>query len=320
MKSRKTQLIYSALAMAAMLAPISPAGAAVREQTANVPVTMTVTASVVSDKRMPEIKQENVLVKRGKERLQVMDWVPAQGNRAGLDLFILIDDASDPRIGSQLDDLRAFINAQPQTTSIGVGYMRNTSVQIVQDFTTDHAAAAQALRLPFGLRGAFGSPYYSVIDLMNRWPESQNRREVLMVTDGIDRVYHRVGVRRGLSVNPTVDSASSVAQRTGTMIHTIYFPGVGRLNRNYWEATNGQLDMARLSDKTGGESFYLGLQSPVSFQPYLSDLQKALDNQYLVRFSAKPEKKAGLQYVALSTEVAGVELSTHDAVWVPAAK
>ena len=320
MKSRKTQWIYSALAMAAMLAPVSPAGAEDRAPASNVPVRMTVTASVASDKRMPEIRQEDVLVKRGKERLRVTDWALAQGNRAGLDLFILIDDASDQRIGLQFDELRAFINAQPPTTSIGVGYMRNTTVQIAQDFTTDHAAAAQALRLPFGSRGAFGSPYYSVIDLMNRWPESQNRREVVMITDGIDRMHRLVGVRRGLTANPTVEAANTVAQRTGTMIHTLYFPGVGRLNRNYWEATNGQLDMARLSDKTGGESFYLGLQSPVSFQPYLNDLQKALDNQYLVSFSAKPEKKARLQYVALSTELAGVELSTHDSVWVPAAK
>jgi hypothetical protein len=320
MKSRKTQWIYSALAMAAMLAPVSPAGAEDRAPASNVPVRMTVTASVASDKRMPEIRQEDVLVKRGKERLRVTDWALAQGNRAGLDLFILIDDASDPRIGSQFDVLRNFINAQPQTTSIGIGYMRNTTVQIVQDFTTDHVAAAAALRLPFGSRAAFGSPYYSVIDLMKRWPEGKNRREVLMVTDGIDRVNRHIGVRRGYSVNPTVDTATAFAQRTGTMIHTIYFPGVGHLQRNYWEATNGQLDMARLSDKTGGESFYLGLQSPVSFQPYLSQLQNALNNQYLVSFSAKPGKKAGLQYVELSTEVAGVEFSTHDAVWVPAAK
>ena len=316
MNSRKTQLYLGALAMAAMLVPVSPAGA--EDNAANVPVRMTVTASVDGDKRMPEIKREDVLIKRGKERLQVTDWVPAQGNRAGLELFLLIDDASDPRIGGQFDELRAFINAQPQTTSIGVGYMRNTTVQIVQEFTTDHAAAAGALRLPFGSPGALGSPYYSVIDLMNRWPASQNRREVVMVTDGIDHAYRRVGVRRGFSVNPTVDTASAVAQRTGTMIHTIYYPGVGRFHRNYWEAMNGQLDMARLSDKTGGESFYLGLQSPVSFSPYLSNLQKTLDNQYLVSFSAKPGKRAGLQYVALSTEVAGVELSTHDAVWVPA--
>jgi hypothetical protein len=86
--------------------------------------------------------------------------------------------------------------------------MRNASVQIVQNFTNDHAAAAKALRLPLGSAGAYGSPYLSAIDLMKRWPETQNRREVVMVTDGINRA--RGGPRwRGLSNNPDVDSATA---------------------------------------------------------------------------------------------------------------
>ena len=154
---------------------------------------------------------------------------------------------------------------------------------------------------------------------MKRWPEHKNRREIVMVTDGIDRA--RRGLRwRGLSTNPDVRSASDVAQRTGTIIHSIYFPGVGRWHRNFWEATNGQSGIAQLSDETGGESFYLGFQSPVSFQPYLDTLQKILGNQYLLSFSINPRKSAGLQYVDLSTEVAGVEFDSADAVWVPAAK
>jgi hypothetical protein len=304
--------------MVAMVTSIVPLNAQ-EASTATVPVKMTVTANVASDKRMPEINQQDVFVKQGKERLRVTEWFPAQGDRAGLDLFILIDDASDARLGSHLEDLRTFINAQPSTTSVGVGYMRNATVQIVQDFTTDHAAAAKALRLPLGSAGAYGSPYLSVIDLMTRWPANQNRREVVMVTDGIDRA-RRGMFWRGLNVNPDVDSASDVAMRTGTIIHTIYAPGVGRLYRNYWEATNGQLGIAKLSDVTGGESFFLGLQSPVSFAPYLDQLQKILDNQYLLSFSAKPDKKAGLQFVTLSTEVAGVEFAAADAIWVPAAK
>jgi hypothetical protein len=64
----------------------------------------------------------------------------------------------------------------------------------------------------------------------------------------------------------------------------------------------------------------MGLQSPVSIKPYLDAVQQILDNQYLLGFQAKPGKKAGLQYVTLSTEVAGVELASADAVWVPAAK
>ena len=83
-----------------------------------VPVTMTVTANVVSNKRMPEISQQDVVVTQGKERLKVRGWVPAQGQYAGLDLFILLDDASDPSVGMHLDDLKTFINAQASTTTV----------------------------------------------------------------------------------------------------------------------------------------------------------------------------------------------------------
>jgi hypothetical protein len=319
MKTRIMLMLCSALTTVAMFVT-APSSLAQQTATATtVPVRIAVTPNVAGDKRIPQINPEDVVVKQGRQRLQVTEWIPAQGDRAGLDLFILIDDATSQRLGSNLQELRTFINAQSSTTSVGVGYMRNAAVQIVQNLTNDHAAAAKALRLPLDSAGAYGSPYLSVIDLMKRWPENQNRREVVMVTDGIDRA--RGGPRwRGLSNNPDVDSASAVAARTGTIIHTIYAPGSGRLHRNYWEATNGQMGIAKLADITGGESFFLGLQSPVSFKPYLDDLQRVLDNRYWLSFSAKPGTKPGLQYVTLSTEVAGVEFSVPDAVWVPAAK
>jgi len=176
------------------------------------------------------------------------------------------------------------------------------------------------LRLPIGSTGAYGSPYLSVIDLMKRWPENSNRHEVIMVTDGIDRA-HRGFPNRGLGpISPDVDSASAVAQRTGTIIHTIYHPGVGRLHHNFWEANNGQNGIAKLSDQTGGESYFLGLQAPVSIKPYLDQIQNILENQYVLKFEAQPGKKAGLQSVTLTTEIAGVEFASADSVWVPAAK
>jgi hypothetical protein len=284
-----------------------------------VPVRMTVTLDVIGEgKRMPEVNREDVIVKQGKDRLKVTEWAAACGDRAGLDLFILIDDASDSSLGLQLKDLRAFINAQPESTSIGIGYMQNAVVSIAQDFTTDHTAAAKALRLPLGSPGAYGNPYRSVTDLMKRWPEHPNRREVIMITDGIDRSH--LGPRHFPGINPEVDIASTVAQRTGTIVHTIYAPGVGRLRYNFWEATNGQNGIAKLSDETGGESFFLGRQPAVTFEPYLNQIAKILENQYLLTFEAKPAKKAGLQTVALITEIAGVEFAAADNVWVPAAK
>lgn len=194
--------------------------------------------------------------------------------------------------------------------------MRNATVQIAQNFTAEHEQAAKAIRLPTGFVGAFGSPYLSLIDLMQRWPDHPDRRrEVIMVSDGIDRA------RRGRNalLNPDADRASEVAQRTGTTIHTIYFPGVGHWRRNFWEANNGAMALGKVSDLTGGESFFLGLPAPVSFRPYLETLQRVFNNQYWLSFSVGPGNRAGLQSVGITTEVAGVDFSYADAVWVPAA-
>jgi hypothetical protein len=117
-----------------------------------------------------------------------------------------------------------------------------------------------------------------------------------------------------------VDTVSDVAQRTGTIIYTVYSPGIGHWHRNFWRANNGQIGISKLSEETGGESYYLGVQSPVSFKPYLDNVQKAINSQYILGFLAKPKNKAGLQGVQISTEVAGVDFSAADSVWVPAAK
>lgn len=306
--------IVSTIMCAALLVSEPPPGT--NPTSTGVPVRMTVTVNVDKGKRMPQIDMKDVSVKKNKEQLQVTEWVPAQGDHAGLELFFLIDDASISTLGNQLKDLSDFFNAQPATTAIGVGYARNANVEIRQEFTTDHVLAAKALRLPLTNVGAFGSPYLSVTDLMKRWPASSNRREVVLVTDGIDRANRG----RNALVNPDVDTAARVAQKTGTIIHTLYFPGVGHWCRNFWEANSGQNGIAKLADVTGGESFFLGVQTPVSFSPYLDQLQRILDNQYLMTVSAKPGKKAALQYVTVTTEVAGVDFSTPDAIWVPAAK
>jgi len=280
------------------------------------PVRMTVTANVDKNKRTPQVEKADVAVKQGKEQLQVLDWVPATGERAGLELFFLIDDASTSSLGLHLDDIRGFIKAQPATTQIGVGYARNAGVDVLQDFTTDRELAAKALRLPMSNVGAYGSPYLSVASLMRRWQPSDNRREVVLITDGIDRAHRG----RNALTNPDVDTAAAVAQRTGTIVHAIYFPGVGHWSGHFWESISGQNGLSKLTDITGGQAFYLGVQRPVTIVPYLEQLQRILDNQYLLTVAAKPGKKSGLQYLSVNTEVAGVDLATPDAVWVPGSK
>jgi hypothetical protein len=307
-----------------------------------VQVHMVITNEAVKDgDDTPVLKPGNVQVKQGKTNLTVTHVVPARGDSAALQLFILIDDTCDSSIGNNLNDIKEFLSAQPATTAVAVGYMSNANVQIAQDFTTDHALAVNAIRLPRGTLSASDSPYLSLSSLVKRWPLQKIRREIIMISDGIDRLRGERGAgipsampsRYRGGVNPMAppssmgmstisidaDPASMASQRYGIIVHGIYAPGVGRMGRNAWEAQLGQSGISKIAEETGGEYFALGNQQQVSFKPSLDRLQKVFDNQYYLVFQATPKKKGDLQRVKLSTELAGVEIAAADNVWVPAA-
>src|SRR5580658_582630 len=307
-----------------------------------VQVHMVITDQAVrEDTEIPILRPENVQVRQGRTPLKIDTVIPARGDNAALQFFVLIDDTCDSGIGNSLNDLRDFINAQPATTAIGVGYMSNATIQIAQNFTADHAAAAKAIRLPRGNLSAMDSPYLSLISLIKGWPEQKVRREVLMVSDGIDRLRTDPTARAGYSpsygratrapmpttsmstgmstISPDADTASTTAQRYGVIVHGIYATGVGRLGRNSWEAQLGQGGVGKIADESGGEYYSLGTQNLVSFKPYLDRLQRVLANQYYLVFGAVPRNKAGLQRVRISTETPGFEIAAADNVWVPTA-
>jgi len=278
-----------------------------------VPVHMVVTVETLHGAQIPVINKQDVMVFQGRDRDTVSDWMPLRGEYAGLDLFILLDDDSTRSLGSQLEDLRQFIDGQPPTTRIGVAYMQNGIARIAQDLTSDHALASKALRLPLGVPGINGSPYFSLGDLIKHWPEGAPRREVLMITDGIDR-YWGNGPE-----DPYVPAVIEQAQRAGVIVFGIYTPGVGHFGHSYWSAYWGQYNLSQTVEETGGEGYYIGFYGPpVTFVPYLDDLAQRLTRQYLLTFLAKPENKAGMQRVRLRTEVPNAELVAADSVYVPA--
>lgn len=295
---------------------ILTAGTALAQQApaSGVPVRMVVTAEPHHGSSVPVITREDVRVMEGKDRDTVTEWVPAQGDNAALELFVLIDDQSNSTLGNQLDDIRQFINAQSPTTKVGVAYMQNGIARVQQDLTSDHALAAKSLRLPLGAGGANASPYFSLSDLIKKWPASKARHSVLMVTDGIDRFYGS-----GDLEDPYLLAAIDDAVRSGTVVSGIYTPGAGHFGHSYWQAYWGQIYLSELADKTGGEGYYIGFNGPpVSFSPYLDDLNHRLGNQYLLTFLAKPPKKAGFTRVKVTTELQNVDLVSAGRVWVPA--
>jgi hypothetical protein len=278
-----------------------------------VPVTTVITALGPKFTPPPALSMNDINVYAGKDKRSVTGFLPAQGDKAGLQLAIVIDDASSVELGGQLGDIKSFINAQPRSTSIGVFYASNGGVQATSPFSADHEAAAKGVRLPFGNGGAYSSVYLSVMSLIGGWPAPApyTRREILLIADGIDRF-------RGDPFSPDIQATYEKAEKAGIIIHTLYATGVGRAGHNSFRVSYGQSNLDQLTERTGGESFFQGLQTPISFAPFLEQLDMILKNQYFLTFTMDPVKsgKGQLRSFKIRTELKNVDISAADQVFV----
>src|SRR5579875_630409 len=71
----------------------------------------------------------------------------------GAQVAILIDDGLRGNFGVQLSEMQHFIQSLPPNVQVLVGYMENGTVRQEGGFTSDHQAAAQALRIPLAAPG-----------------------------------------------------------------------------------------------------------------------------------------------------------------------
>ena len=272
-------------------------------------VRTTVTAVGKKDVSAPAVKKEDVQFFLNKERTQIADWQRGEN----LYLAVLIDESLDSSVASQWDDLREFFNAQPPTTYISVAYARNGTAMLAQDFTNDHGLAAKALRLPLGT-GAFSSPYFALQDLMKRWPTSADRRSILLISSGIDYFHGN------FPTSPDLDVTIEHAQKQNINVWSIYFPDEGHRARGLFRIERAQSDLSRLSDETGGESFYLATSAPVTFKPYLDELATHLSNQYLLSFSGNGGAKGRFERARITAELPKLEFLHASQVFLPAAR
>jgi len=277
-----------------------------------VPVRIVVTVEGKKDAAPPNVTQEDVMVYLDNQRMRVTDWTSVLNDRTGLQLWLLIDDGTDTALGTQLEDLRRFVLEQPPTTQVGIGYLRNGMVQVEQKPTADHALAAKAIRLPLGQPGVSASPYLALIDLIQKWPSTDHAREVLMITSGIDPDYGP-----GPS-NPYLDRAIEAAERAGVVVHSIYFSSAGHFGHSLWQINWGQNYLSQLAEETGGELFWLGTSNPVSFAPYLNELNQHFRSQHVLTFLA--QGNSGYRRLKLKTEVPYVTLVGPSKVYVPGGK
>jgi len=281
--------------------------------TDGVPVSVVLSVKAHHDVDLSKMTSENLVVMQGRDRDKVTEVVPLQGDRAGLELYIMMDDSRALSFGTQLEDIRQFILDQPPTTKIGVVYMAIGGPKIVQELTADHAAAAKAVETPLGRLANGESPYSALTDLMAKWPASSNRREVVMISDGEDATYSDFPGQRS---NTHVDTAVQGAERNGIVVFTIATSHQNIESREF--GSSGKYYLSELAEGTGGQFYYYDSSAPVSFRPYFHDLTQRLQGQFLVTFLAKPAKKSGMQAIKVRTELRHVELVSPDKIYLPA--
>lgn len=273
------------LAAAALLAPSLPALAASNPAQGRAIVTVVATGHAEAP---PAIQPQDLNLSVDGKPSTVIAWQPARGPESPLELVLLIDGSARGSFGTQLGSVQSFLRALPPGARAAIAYMQNGRAAFTGPLSSDPEQVVKGLRLPSGIAGSSGSPYFCLSDLAKNWPSHDQaaRREVVLITDGIDNYNPRY------DPNDTyVQAAIRDSVRAGLVVYSIYWTSAGHRDDGL-EATGGQSLLAMTTDATGGYSYGLGLSNPVSFDPFFQDLRQRFDNQYTLGFSsatAKPD-------------------------------
>jgi hypothetical protein len=305
-----SKLLQSFVLLALFLVVVPSLFAQPQANSDKVPVTTIVTVLGPNFTAPPALGKSDVVVHTGNTREDITGWNVAQGERAPLNLAILIDDGTN--LGSYLDELRKFVNAQPKATKVGLFYASNGMTIPAATFSADHAAVAKKVRITIGRDAISTSIFLSLIDVMKKMQPLPGRREILLIGDGHDRL------RGDLPESPDLDNAMETALKTGIVVHTLY-ASVGHLGTMSFNLTLAQGNLTHLASETGGQSFFQGLDTPVSFTPFLDQLDMVLHNQYFLTFTtARTNKAKGeLRSFKVTTEQRNANVTAPSSVFVP---
>jgi VWFA-related protein len=315
MRVFRNYMIFGAVCAACGLAVFAQSQAPAGQ---GAPITVTVTATGKEQAQPSAIPMNAVVVRQDGKVAKIVSWEPAAGGKAGLDLAVLVDDSVSQKATVQLKEIGEFIRTLPAEARVAVAYTSYGSVRFEQEFTTDHEKAAKGIRIPNAFPGTANGVYDSFTELIKKWPETRNRKVVVFVSDGIDVTN---GVEDSTpSQSMVLQRAIDAAERAGVVVYTIFASGSGRAVQNQFLVNNGQGSLARLASETGGDAFFQGFQTPLSFQPFLEDVRKLLGQQYLLTFLAIPSEKGRYARLQVTVESGDAELIAPDHVYVPGAK
>jgi hypothetical protein len=259
--------------------------------------------TILPENEMPGgIPQEAVHLKLNGKESAITGFTPLRDPQSKVEMVVLIDDGARSSLGLQMNDVAKFIQSQRPDTKVAVAYMMNGRAVLSGPLATDRDSAVHSLHLTGG-RGEAGisaSPYFCLSDLAKNWPSSdaRARREVVMITDGVDYYNLRYDPEDGY-----VQTAMADAVRGRLIVYSIYWRSSDRFDRTSYGADTGQNLLAQVTEGTGGTSYWQGTGNPMSFVPYFADIDRRLDNQYELDFMTAVGDKPQMQTIRLTVSV-----------------
>jgi hypothetical protein len=261
----------------------------------------------------PSVVNQDLAVKVDGKNAKVTKWAQYPSNGSSLELVVLIDDSARSSLGRQTDDIAQFLKTLPPNTKASVAYMDNGRAVFSGPLTTDHAHVAGELHLPVGGAGVDSSPYFCLSDLARKWPSNdmQARREVVMVTNGVDNYQKRYDPD-----DPYVQAAIKDSIQARMVVYSIYWADRGGFDQTAYANDTGQNLLTEVTEATGGRSFWQGMGNPVSFAPYFDELTRRFRNQYELGFTTKLKDKPEVESFKLKLSAPGNSVDAPQQVLV----
>lgn len=260
----------------------------------------------------PSVANQDLSVKVNGKNAKVTTWAPFKSDDR-MELVLLIDDSARSSLGSQMEEIAHFIKTLPPNTKAAIAYMDNGRATFAVPLTTDHDQVLKALHLPGGASASSSSPYFCLSDLAQHWPsnDAEARREVVMVTDGVDSYDRRFDPE-----DPYVEAAMTDAVKARLVVNSIYWMGRGRADSTESANNAGQNLLNEVTAATGGKSFWQGMGNPVSFEPYFDELTRRFHNQYELGFVTPMKGKPEVETFKLKLSAPGDEVDAPQQVLV----
>jgi hypothetical protein len=262
-----------------------------------------------------QISQQSLKIEVNGKESSVTGWRSLQGDQNALEVVLLIDSSARWTLGTQLDTLAKFVQHLPPTARVGIAYMQNGRAAFPGNgqLTDNKAEVLQGLHIPAGSPGESASPYFCLSDLAKRWPSQVigARREVIMITDGIDYYQPRFDPD-----DPYVEAAIKDSVRAGLVVYSLYWQNQGQLDRSGFASNGGQSLLSEVSEATGGVSYWEGAGNPVSFEPYLDEISRRLHNQYELAFTTAFNGKPQVEALKLKLAAPGDKVDAPHQVFV----